>query len=113
MPTLVIPVSKVDDTDPGQVVAVTAVEATVALAGGYYKLAAMGTSLLWKLGANAVTALTGSYLADGDQETIKVPSGGDTLRFIRSTNSTADGEVNVVVVNLFEVPGVDARPYLK
>ena len=112
MATLIIPVAKADDTDVGIVAAVTAAQATQALVGGAYKIAAMGTNLLWKLGANAVDATKGSYLADGDQEVIFVPAGGDTLRFIRSANTTVDGEINIVPVQLFDVPGRDARPYL-
>lgn len=112
MSKLVIPVAKVDDDDVGQVSSVTASEGTINIAtGGHYKIAAMGTSLLWKLGSTAVTITSGSYLADGDQENIYVPDGGETLRFIRSTNSTADGEINLVVTNIREIPGVDPREY--
>lgn len=109
---LSLPVTKVDDTDPGTVAAVTAAEGTIAIAtGGLYKIAAMGTSLLWKIGAVGVTAATGSYLADGDQELILIPEGGDTLRFIRSANATVNGEINLVVANLFKIPGVEPRNY--
>lgn len=112
MTKLVLPVAKVDDTDPGQVASVTTSEGTLAIAkGGHYKIAAMGTNLLWKLGDNAVTVTSGSYLKDGDQENIYVPDGGGTLRFIRSTDSTADGEINLVVTNVREIPGVDPREY--
>lgn len=112
MSKLVLPVAKVDDTDPGQVASVTAVEGTIAIAtGGHYKIAAMGTNLLWKLGTNAVTVTSGSYLKDGDQENIFVPDGGETLRFIRSTDSTGDGEINLVVTNIREIAGVDPRKY--
>ena len=111
MPKLVLPFTKVDNDDPGQTAAVTAVESTVSLAGGFFKIAAMGTDLLWKLGTAAVTVTSGSYLASGDQEIIEVPAGGATLRFIRSTNSSADGEINVAVVQIMEIPGQDGRQY--
>jgi len=112
MTKLVIPVVKCDDADNGGVVPVTALETVVSLQGGFYKIASMGTSLLWKLGAVSVDVTTGSYLPDGSQETILVPAGGADLRAIRSNNSTTDGELNIVVVNLFEVPGVEPRAYL-
>jgi len=108
---LVVPVTKCDDADAGIVAAVTAAEGSTVLDGGWYKIAAMGTNLLWKIGAVAVDATTGSYLADGDQELIFVPADATPLRYIRSTNSTTDGEINIVVANLFDVPGVDPRNY--
>lgn len=107
-----LPITKCDDVDLGDVVAVTAAAATFAItAAGYYKIAAMGTPLLWKLGAVAVTATTGSYLAAGDQEVIWVPAPQD-LNFIRSTDATADGEINIVVANFITTPGMDPREYL-
>lgn len=116
MTTLIVPVTKADDTDPGQDLAVTAAANTVVLAAGFYKIAAVGTSLKWKLGTTtAVTASNGSYLADGDQELVQIPESATaddrTLAAIRSTNSVADGSLNIVPVLLFEVPGRDARNY--
>lgn len=112
MSKLVIPVAKVDDDDVGQVSSVTGTEGTIAIAtGGHYKIAAMGQPLLWKLGSTAVTITSGSYLAAGDQENIYVPDGGDTLRFILSSDSGGDGEINLVVTNIREIPGVDPRQY--
>lgn len=112
MTVLTLPFSRVDDDNVGSVTAVTAVETTVPLVGGIYKIAAMGTNIQWKKGDTPVTDITGSYLADGDQEVIKVAPGGETLRVIRSTNSSADGFYNLVVIELFEVPGADPRPYM-
>ena len=115
MAKLIIPVAKVDDTDPGQDLAVTAAANTVVLAKGFYKIAAVGTSLKWKTGtAVPVTADNGSYLADGDQETVEIKEGdaaSRTIGAIRSNNATTDGELNIVVANLFEVPGVEPRNY--
>jgi hypothetical protein len=113
MTTLVLPITKADNDDPGQVVAVTAVEDTVLLAGGLYKIAAMGQPLLWKVGTDPVTAAVGSYLGADDQELIRIPPTTTTipLRFILAANSTADGEINIAVANLYNMPGVDARPY--
>lgn len=115
MAKLTLPVAKVDDTDNGQDLAVTAAANTVVLAAGLYKIAAVGTSLKWKLGTGTtITADIGSYLADGDQELIRVLDGdaaSRTLGAIRSNNSTADGELNIAVANLFEVPGVEPRNY--
>jgi len=107
-----LPVTKCDDVDVGVVVAVTAAVATYTfLDAGQYKIAAMGTSLLWKLGAIDVTVATGSYLADGDQEVILVRNPNTDITFIRSANSTADGQANIVVANAVEFPGTDGRPY--
>ena len=116
MTTLVLPVTKCDATDGGVVDAVTAVEDTIALAGGLYKIAAMGQPLLWRIGATAVTASVGSYLAAGDQEVIYIPppvspATDIPLRFILAADATGDGEINVVVVNLLEVPGNEPRNY--
>ena len=116
MSTLVLPISKVDDTDPGVDVAVTAVaEETTVLPAGMYKFAAVGTSLKWKLGTSTtITAAIGSYLANGDQEIIVVPddvADERTVGVIRSTNSVADGSLNIVIANLFTAPGVDPREY--
>lgn len=105
---MTLPVTKVDDADPGLDVAATAAEATTALAAGMYKLAAIGAPVKWKLGAVAVTQATGSYLADGDQEVIRVRA-ADTLRVIRAANATADGSVNVTVANLYEIDTEDPR----
>lgn len=117
MTTLVVPVSKADDVDEGQYAAVSAAEGTVALAGGLYKIAAVGTSLTWKVGDVALVATKGSYLAPGDQELVRIeapvdPATTRTLRFIRAADATVDGQINIVPVELFDVPGVDARPYL-
>jgi hypothetical protein len=116
MAQLVIPISKVDDVDLGQDAAVTAVEDTVALAGGLYKIAAVGTPLKWRIGDTALPATEGSYLAAGDQELVRVPAPVDPattrdLRFIRAPDALADGIINIVPVELYKVPGVDAREY--
>ena len=112
MSRLTIPITKVDDDDRGEDIATSPVEATLTLVTGAYKIAAQGTSIKWKLGAVAVTASTGSYLADGDQEIIRIPVGdanARTLRVIRSPNSVVDGEVNVTVANLYLIPTQDPR----
>lgn len=117
MTKLVLPVTKVDDTDLGDVQAVTNAVGSVELPGGYYKIVPMGTNLLWKIGPTDVTVSTGSYLADGDQEIIFVPSdtsfplNGEKLSFIRSANTTVDGQINITVINVREIPAQDARPY--
>lgn len=98
-----------DNTDVGAVTAVTAVVASVTLAGGLYKIAAMGTPLLWKLGSTNVTAATGSYLAAGDQEVIYVAADNTKLSFIRSADATADGQINYVPVAILEFPNGDLR----
>lgn len=116
MTTLVIPISKVDDTDEGEYIATTAAEDTKALAGGLYKIAAVGQPLTWKIGDNALVNTKGSYLAAGDQELIRVknpvdPATTRSLRFMRAADAVADGQINIVVVELYDVPGEDARPY--
>lgn len=98
-----------DNTDTGVATAVTAVVASVTLAGGLYKIAAMGTPLLWKLGSTNVTNATGSYLAAGDQEVIYVAADNTKLSFIRSADATADGQINYVPVAIWEFPGGDLR----
>ena len=115
MAKLILPITKCDDTDNGLDVAVTVAAATQVLAAGMYKIASVGTSVKWKLGTTVpVTAGIGSYLADGDQEIIVVPDAvadERTVSVIRSTNSTADGSLNIVPANLYEAPGVDPRKY--
>lgn len=113
---LTIPFSVADDTDVGAVVAAsTAAEATSNLAPGIYKIAAMGQPLLWKIGAVAVTNVTGSYLAAGDQEIIKVPGipGGAAvaLRFINSADASGDGSINIVKIRLYEIPAAYPENY--
>jgi len=104
---LVLPFSLVDDTETGDVYAVTAAAASQTLDPGIYKIAAMGSPLLWKLGPTDVTTATGSYLAAGDQELIKVPGvpGTDTvdISYILSSDASGDGEINIVLVNLYEI----------
>jgi hypothetical protein len=103
---LSLPFSVVTATKPGAVVACTAVADNVALSPGFYKIAAMGQPLLWKL-ADAAVVTEGSYLAPGDQEIIKVPGdpGGPTvnLDFISSLEASADGEINIVEVEFYAV----------
>lgn len=115
MANLTVTVTKVDDTDVGQDLAVTVAAATVVLAAGFYKIAAVGTDLKWKLGTTTpVTTSNGSYLADGQYELIRVPEAAAderTLGAIRSANSTADGDLNIAVANIYAVPGVDPRNY--
>ena len=108
MARLTLPVAKVDDDDVGSDLAVTVADASVALAIGMYKIAAVGTSLKWKLGAVAATPSTGSYLADGDQEVIRVREATD-IHAIRSTNAAGDGSLNIVVANLYDVLTEDPR----
>lgn len=113
MPTLVLPVTLCDDNNAGADAAVSAVEGTVTLSAGYYKIGADGVSLKWRLGDTAVTASIGSLLADGDQEVIYVPADNTDLRFITSQGSTnASGFINYVPINIQEIPGVDPAQYL-
>ncbi len=110
MTKLVLPFAIVDETNLGVVDACGAVVGSQpALEPGIYKIAAMGEPLLWKIGATDVTVSTGSYLAAGDQEVIKVPGipGTDTVKlsYIQSADgSGTDGEINIVLIHLFEVP---------
>jgi hypothetical protein len=116
MTTMIIPIAIVDDVDEGQDAATTAVEDTVSLPGGLYKIAAMGAPLKWKIGDVALVATKGSYLAPGDQELVRIPAPVDPattreLRFILAPDATADGFINIVTANLYDVPGVAAAPY--
>lgn len=100
------------NTDPGLVSAVTAAAGFVAaLPRGLYKIAAMDVDLLWKLGPADVTAATGSFLAAGDQEVIVVKEQTLRLSWIRAAAATDDGEINIVPVEIFDVPGQDLRQY--
>lgn len=99
------------DTDTGTVSACTAAAASATLAAGVYKVAAMGTPMLWKLGPTNVTTSTGSYLASGDQEVIYVEVDNTKLSWIRSPDATADGNINYVPVQLVDLPGRDYRKY--
>lgn len=107
MTKLILPFTVANETETGDVYAVTAVVASQTLQPGIYKIAAMGTPLLWKLGATDVTVTTGSYLAAGDQELIKVPGvpGTDTVKisYIASSDSSGDGEINIAYCHLYEV----------
>ena len=86
--------------DNGLVLTVDATDNDQALAAGVYKIAAMGTPLLWSVGTAVITNAEGSYLAAGDQELIVIPNGGDTLHFIRSADATVDGQINIVQVQI-------------
>lgn len=96
------------NTDPGAVTACTAAATTQSIAKGIYKLAAMGSDLLWKLGSVAVTTTTGAYLAAGDQEVIHVLT-ATSISFIRTAAATADGNINIVPIELFDTPTGDYR----
>lgn len=101
-----------NNTDTGSVTAVTAAAASVTVtSAGIYKIAAMGQPILWKLGSTNVTTSTGSYLAAGDQEIILVDTANTKLSFIRSPDATADTKINLVPMQIFEVPGRDMRNY--
>ena len=104
---LTLPITKVDDTDPGTVEAVTGTEDSVALNPGTYKIAAMGQPLLWKKGSDPVTAAIGSYLGAEDQEVIVIEgtpgTDTETLRWILADNASGDGEINIVKVRFFDV----------
>lgn len=105
MPRYTIPISLVDNTNPGTVVPTTAVVDDVTLAYGWYKIAAMGEPLLWKLGSTDVTVVTGSYLAAGDQELISVLADNTKLSFILSSEAAGDGEINIVFAGNGVMPG--------
>jgi hypothetical protein len=111
MAKLTIPIARSDITNPGIDLTTNLSVGVVTLSAGLYKIAAMGTSLKWRLGLSAVTASIGSYLADGDQELVRVPEDDTPLNTIRSPNATADGALNIVVANIFEIPGVDPANY--
>jgi len=107
------------NADPGVVLPTTAIPAAPATPGfvdlpkGAFKIAAMSSGLLWKLGSASVTVATGSYLAAGDQEVIIVTdAAGARLWFGLPTLETTDGEINIVPVQVFQIPGRDFRKYL-
>jgi hypothetical protein len=99
------------NADPGVVDTVTAVVASATLNAGVYKIAAMGTPIMWKLGSTDVTTTTGSYLAAGDQEVIFIEADSTKLSWIRSSDATADGYINYVPIQIVEIPGRDYRNY--
>lgn len=104
---LILPVVKCDADDAGVVAATTAAAGTTNLAPGLYKIAAMGSPLLWRTGATPVTNATGSYLAAGDQELIRIPGTPATdtvdLTYILSADASGDGQINIVKVYLYDV----------
>ncbi len=107
-----MPFTQSSDADAGSVTAVTGVAASIALATkGLYKIAAMGQPILWKLGAAAVTQATGSYLAAGDQEVI-IADGATTLSVILSPEQALAGKVNVVPVQIRDLPLGLLRDYV-
>jgi acyl CoA:acetate/3-ketoacid CoA transferase beta subunit len=95
---LMLPITVANDADPGAVVDVTAVVDDVSLDLGYYKIAAMGQPLLWKIGDDDVTTTTGSYLAAGDQEVIRIPADTTKLSYISATDASGAGQLNIVRV---------------
>lgn len=108
---ITIPFTKCDADDNGQDLAVTNVEATVALDNGLYKICAEGCGIRWRTGAQAVTATTGSLLPENDSELLFLP--GDkgsqtTLRAICSGAATT-GSLNIVSVVLVEADERDLR----
>lgn len=107
-----IPIAQVTAADPGQDIVVTVANATLALAAGYYKIAAEGAPMRWKLGAVAVTNTTGSFLGQNDQEVIEIPAqtppATTVLNVIRSNSATADGRLNVVSVRFATPYGRDS-----
>jgi hypothetical protein len=111
MPRYTVPISLVDDANPGVVIPTTAVVDDVTLDYGWYKIAAMGEPLLWKLGPTDVTVTTGSYLAAGDQELISVLADGTKFSFILSSEAAADGEINIVFAGNGVMPGSAPHNY--
>jgi len=99
-----------DDTKQGHVEAVTVAQGLIALDPGVYKVAAMGSDLMYYVGGtNTLDNTFGDFLAAGDQQIIIVPgdAGGAAvnLRHILAQSASADGFINVVEVGLYEFPG--------
>lgn len=95
----------------GQDLAVTNVEATVAIPNGLYKICAEGSGIRWRLGATAVTATTGSLLPENDSEIIYLPGtkgANTTIRAICSGAAVA-GSLNIVPVELVPLTERDMR----
>jgi hypothetical protein len=111
MATLINFFTQSSDDQPGVVEPVTAAADSMNLARGTWKIAAMGTDLLWKLGDDDVTTGTGSFLAAGDQEVVLVTDVSVKLSWIRASLAADDGEINVVPVIIFDVPGQDLANY--
>lgn len=105
-----IPIAKVDDDDPGISAAVTAADAATPLTQGWYIIAADSVPLRWKLGDDAVTTTTGAFLGPYDQQVIRVPAGGDNLRYIRDGAATADGRITINVAQFPEIDTENPRP---
>ena len=111
MPKQVLPFTISSDADPGTCIATTAAVASVTLAKGVYKIAAVRTDMQWKLGPTNVTVNTGAFLGAGDQEVIRVGAAGTKLSFIRQDYATNDGKINIVPIEIYELPGQDYRNY--
>jgi hypothetical protein len=110
MTKLVAPFPKANASVPGVVATVLA---TIGLytfsAPGIYKIAAMGTNLMQRM--STVTTVTGDYLAASDQELIKVNATFDVLNWVRALDSSDDGYINIVPIEIFEIPGQDPSQY--
>jgi hypothetical protein len=104
-PPFRIPVTKCDDTDPGDFLPAlgSASVSTATLDHGFYKIAAAGQGLLWKTGLTPVGASIGSYLAAGDQEVIEVVSDNTLLTWMLEPSASADGNINIVRTVFTEV----------
>lgn len=111
MAKLISPYTISSNADPGVVAAVSATPASTTLPSGLYKIGAMSVDLLWKLGSVNVSNSTGSFLAAGDQEVILILTGSTKLSYVRTAGATADGQINIVPVQIYEVPGRDLRNY--
>jgi len=86
----------------------TTVPDSIPLPIGMWKIAAMGQPVLWRLGSTAITVGEGSFLGASDQEIIFIPANA-SLRYIVSAQGTANGEINVVPVEIREFPNGDLR----
>lgn len=111
MPKLILPFTISSNSDAGTVTAVTSAVGSTTLAKGLYKIAAVNVDFLWKLGSTNVSVSTGAYLASGDQEVIRVDADSTKLSWIRATHASADGQINIVPVEIYEIPGQDYRNY--
>lgn len=111
MTKLVIPITQSDNANPGQVLDVTDVVDDVTLNYGYYKIAAMTVGLLWKKGSADVTVTTGSFLGANDQEVIFIEADNTKLSYIRDPGATENGRINIIFVNITEIPGIVPQNY--
>lgn len=114
MTSLTIPVAVCDDNESGDWDDTEASVNSTLLANGVYKIAAVGQPLVWRLVDDPTVDAAGSYLAAGDQELIRVSAASGAtvaLKYIKSSDADDDGLINIVPINLLNMPGINPGNY--